>query len=105
MDLDLSTEITEILNSETGSDATLTTASPAGSASVRVLLDKNYVPKDIGDDVNWSAYEFVARGLAADFTNAKQNDTITCAGVAYNIEDKYETDDGWAVMPLTINNS
>lgn len=104
MDLDLTAEITEILNSEMGSDATLTTASPAGSASVRVMFNKDYIPKNVGDDVNWSAYDCYARGLADTFTNAKQNDSLLIDGVTYNIEDKYETDEGWAVMPLTINN-
>lgn len=104
MDLDLTSEITEILNSELASDATLTTASPAGSASVRIFFDKSYAPKDIGEDVDWSGYNFFARGLAATFTDAKQNDSLLIGGVTYNIEDKYETEEGWCVMPLTINN-
>lgn len=104
MDLDLTDEITEIVNGETGVDMVLTTASPAGTAAVRGLFYKNYVPKDIGENVDWSAYAFTVRGLAATFTNAKQNDTLTIAGVDYNIEDKYETDEGWCVLPLTINN-
>lgn len=105
MDLDLSSEITEIVQSELGSDATLTTASPSGSSSVRGLLDRNYSPQGIGDDVDWSSYEFVFRGLATDFTNAKQNDTLIINGVTYTVEDKYTTIDGWAVMPLTVPNS
>lgn len=104
MDLDLSAEITEIVNGETGTDATLTTASPSGSAELRVIFNQDYSPADVGADVDWSAYTFLAKGLATDFTNAKQNDTLAVGGVDYNIEDKYETDDGWAYMPLTINN-
>lgn len=105
MDLDLTSEITEIINSETGSDAVLTTASPAGTANIRVLLEQSYNPKGIGDDVDWSGYQFFARGLAENLVNAKQNDSLEIAGVEYNIEDKYETIDGWCVLPLTINNS
>lgn len=105
MDLDLSSEITEIVRGEVGSDATLTTASPSGSSSVRLLLDRSYAPQGVGDDVNWSSYEFVARGLATDFTNAKQNDTLLIDGVTYTIEDKYVNIDGWAIMPLTVPNS
>lgn len=104
MDLDLSAEITEIVNSETGTDATLTTASPSGTADVRVIFTKDYSPADVGADVDWSAYTFLAKGLKSDFTDAKQNDSLTIGGVDYNIEDKYETDDGWAYMPLSINN-
>lgn len=104
MDLDLSSEITEIVNSEIGEDATLTTASPAGSTEVRIIFDKDYDPADLGSEVDWSAYSYVAKGLATDFTNAKQNDSLTINGTAYNIEDKYETDEGWAFLPLTINN-
>lgn len=105
MDLDLGSEITEIVNSEIGSDVVLTTASPSGVANVRGLLDRSYAPQDIGDDVNWSSYDFVLRGLAEDYTNAKQNDSVLIAGVTYNIEDKYVTIENWAVMPLTINNT
>ena len=104
MDLDLSAEIIEILESEIGSDATLTTASPSGSAEVRIIFNKEFDPIDVGSDVNWSSYNFMAKGLIADFTDAKQNDTLAVAGVDYNIEDKYETDDGWMMMPLTIDN-
>lgn len=104
MDLDLSSEITEILNSEIGTDATLTTASPSGTADVRVIFTKDYEPTDVGDTVKWSSYTFMAKGLATDFTDAKQNDTLEIGGVGYNIEDKYESDDGWVYMPLTIDN-
>lgn len=97
-------ELTEIVNGEDGIDGTLTTASPAGTASVRLLFRKNFFEKDIGDDVGWSGYEFKALGVPETFTNAKQNDTILINGVTYNIRDKYETDDGWCVLPLMINN-
>lgn len=104
MDLSLSSEITEILESEIGSDATLTTASPAGSAELRVIFTKNYEPTEVSPDIDWSSYAFMAKGLASEFTDAKQNDTLAIGGVDYKIEDKYETDDGWAYMPLTISN-
>jgi hypothetical protein len=104
MDLDLSSEITEILNSEIGTNATLTTASPSGTADVRVIFTKDYDPTDVGDTVKWSSYSFMAKGLPSDFTDAKQNDTLAVGGVDYNIEDKYETDDGWVYLPLTTSN-
>jgi len=104
MDLDLSSEITEILNSEVGSNATLTTASPPGTVDVRVIFTKDYSPTDVGSDVDWSSYAFMAKGLASEFTDAKQNDTLAVGGVDYNIEEKYETDDGWCYLPLTIDN-
>ena len=104
MDLDLSSEITEILNSEIGTNATLTTASPSGTADVRVIFTKDYDPTDVGDTVKWSSYTFMAKGLKSDFTDAAQNDTLAVGGVDYNIEDKYETDDGWVYLPLTTSN-
>lgn len=104
MDLNLTNEITEIVNSEIGSDATLTTASPSGSSSVRGVFSKSYAPVGIADDVDWSAYEFLFKGLESDFTNAQQNDTLLIDSVTYTIEDKYTTIDGWAYMPLMIDN-
>ena len=105
MDLDLTDEINEILDSEIGSDATLTTASPSGVSSVRVIFTKSYLPVDVADKVNWSGYDIIARGLAENFVNAKQDDTLLVGSVTYRIEDTYETNDGWIYLSLTVPNS
>jgi len=104
MDADFDSEITQILNEIIGSDATFTTASPAGSFEDRVIFDQDYEPTEVSPGIDWSSYRFIIKGKASNLTDVKQNDSVVIDGIEYNIEDKYESKDGWAYMPLTISN-
>jgi len=104
MDADFSSEIGQITSEIFGNDATFTTASPVGSFEERVIFDQDYEPTEVSPGIDWSSYRFMIKGKASNLTNVKQNDSVVIDGIEYNIEDKYESKDGWAYMPLSINN-
>lgn len=100
MDLDLSAEANEIVESEIGVDAILETATPDESKSIRVVFHKEYSTEE-NIDYQEEAYQYWVECKAVDVTNAVQNDTIIISNVEYNIESIELAQAGWTVLRLT----
>ena len=100
MDLDLSSEVDEIINSEIGSDAILVTASPSETKTIRVIFHTQF---SLGDemDTQYPVYEHWADCKTSDVTNAAQNDKLTVAGTEYNIEYPEPVDGSWTILRLS----
>jgi len=100
MDLDLSAEANEIVESEIGIDAILNTASPAEETNIRVVFHKEYSTEE-NLDYEEEAYQLWVECKASDVTNAAQNDTITISSIEYNIESVELAQSGWTILRLT----
>lgn len=100
MDLDFSNDVSEIINSEIGNDAILTTASPSAVTNIRVVFHKEYSVEENFDSAE-EAYQLWCECKATDVTGAAQNDTITINSTDYNIESVELSETGWTILRLT----
>ena len=100
MDLDLSAEALEIINSEIGINAILETATPSEVTNIRVIFHKEYSVEDNFESVE-EAFQLWVECKASDVTNALQDDTITINGIEYNIESVEPSQGGWTILRLT----
>lgn len=100
MDLNLINEIDEILSSEIGDDAILTTSSPEEVKQIRVVFHKEFsVETDM--ETQWEAYQVFAECKSADVIFAQQDDTITINSKTYKIKYIELTESGWTILRLS----
>lgn len=97
--MDLSLPIDDFLNSEFGSAATLTTASPSGSSSIRCIFYNPYAANRVSE-IEIEGSRPYADCKATDVTNAAQDDTLTESSIVYTIDEIQPEDDGWTRLIL-----
>lgn len=100
MDLDFTSEVNEIINSEIGDDAILIITSTGEVKTIRVVFHKEYSVEDNFDSVE-EAYQLWCECKTSDVTDAAQNDTITINSVDYNVESVELSEGGWTILRLT----
>jgi hypothetical protein len=109
MDLDLSSEITEILNSEGGCDITITDVSASTSADIRAIWREPFEVNDLNDLDMEGSLPYV-KCKSSEVSHLIQDDTVTRRSIIYKIknlepDDVNDPDWGWTRINLYKANS